>query len=144
MELGAYNITYIPRTAIKGQVLADFINEVPVGTKHVEACSLVGEEDPKGWTLYTDGASSQKGVGASLVLIDPYGTKYTYAIRLTFPSTNNEAEYEALLAGIKIAQKMKVQALDVKVDSKLVACQMTGKFVASNEWMAKYLAKAKE
>ncbi|GKC33970.1 reverse transcriptase domain-containing protein [Tanacetum coccineum] len=114
VELGAYNIAYIPRTAVKGQVLADFINEVP------------------------------KGVGAGLVLIDPHGTEYTYAIRLTFPSTNNEAEYEALLAGLRIARKMKVHALDVKVDSKLVACQMNGEFVASNEGMAKYLAKAKE
>ncbi|GKE74317.1 reverse transcriptase domain-containing protein [Tanacetum coccineum] len=45
VELGAYNITYIPRTAVKGQMLADFINEVPVGTRHVEVCSLVREGD---------------------------------------------------------------------------------------------------
>ncbi|GJV85481.1 hypothetical protein Tco_0466459 [Tanacetum coccineum] len=77
-------------------------------------------------------------------LIDPSGTEYTYAIRLTFPSTNNEAEYEALLAGLRMARKIKVQLLDVKVDSKLVACQMNGEFVANSEGMAKYLAKAKE
>ncbi|GJV64289.1 reverse transcriptase domain-containing protein [Tanacetum coccineum] len=105
VELGAYNITYIPRTAIKGQVLADFINEVSVGVMQLE---------------------------------------YTYAIRLTFPSTNNEAEYEALLAGLRMTWKMKVQELNVKVDSKLVACQMNGEFVANDEGMAKYLAKAKE
>ncbi|GKF52477.1 reverse transcriptase domain-containing protein, partial [Tanacetum coccineum] len=81
---------------------------------------------------------------AGLVLIDFSGTEYTYAIRLTFPSTNNEAEYEALLAGLRIARKMKVKALKVKVDLKLVACQMNGEFVASSEGMAKYLAKAKE
>ncbi|GJS94143.1 reverse transcriptase domain-containing protein [Tanacetum coccineum] len=131
VELGAYNITYISRTAVKGQVLSDFINEVLVGAKKLEICSLAGEGDPKGWTLYTDGASSQKGVGAGLVLIDPSGTEYTYAIRLTFPSTNNKAEYEALLAGLRIAWKIKVQALDVKVDSKLVACQMNGEIVAN-------------
>nr|GEW49407.1 reverse transcriptase domain-containing protein [Tanacetum cinerariifolium] len=114
VELGAYNITYIPRTAVKGQILVYFINEILAGTRHVEACNSVGEEDPKGWTLYTDEASSQKGVGA------------------------------ALLAGLKIARKMKVQTLDVQVDSKLVAYQMNGEFVASNERMEKYLAKAKE
>nr|GEY70937.1 hypothetical protein [Tanacetum cinerariifolium] len=128
----------------KGQILADFINEIPMGTRHVEACNSVGEEYPKGWTLYTDGASSQKGVGAGLVLIDPSGTEYTYAIRLNFPSTNNEAKYEAHLAGLRIARKMKVQTLDVQVDSKLVACQMNGELVASNEGMEKYMAKAKE
>ncbi|GJW13783.1 reverse transcriptase domain-containing protein [Tanacetum coccineum] len=85
MELGVYNITYIPQNAVKGQVLADFLNE----------------------TLFTDGASSLKGVGARLVLIDLVGTEYTYAIRLNFKSTNNEAEYEALLAGLRISEKRK-------------------------------------
>ncbi|GJZ95844.1 reverse transcriptase domain-containing protein [Tanacetum coccineum] len=143
-RLRAYNITYTPRTTIKGQVLADFINEIPVGTGRLEVCSLAGQGNLEEWTLYTDGASSQKGVGVGLVLIDPPGMEYTYAIRLNFPSTNNKAEYEALLVGLRMAQKMKVQVLSVKVDSKLVACQMNGEFVASNEGMAKYLAKAKE
>nr|GEV35328.1 reverse transcriptase domain-containing protein [Tanacetum cinerariifolium] len=66
---------------------------------------------------------------AGLVLIDPTGTEYTYAIRFNFASTNNKAVYEALLAGLRIARKMKVPALKVKVDSKLVACQMNGEFV---------------
>ncbi|GJW08356.1 reverse transcriptase domain-containing protein, partial [Tanacetum coccineum] len=109
--LGAYNITYVPRNAIKGQVLADFINEIPAETKHLEIYSLMDEKNLEEWTLYTNGASSLKGVAAGLVLIDPAGTEYTYAIWLTFPITNNEAEYEALLAGLRIAHKIKVQAL---------------------------------
>ncbi|GJW16071.1 reverse transcriptase domain-containing protein [Tanacetum coccineum] len=144
IELGAYNITYIPRNAVKGQVLTYFLNEIPVGTKHIEVCSLTGEESMEEWIMFTDGESSLKGAGAGLVLIDPTGTEYTYAIRLNFASTNNKAEYEALLAGLRIAEKMKVRALKVKVDSKLVACQLNGEFVASSERMAKYLAKAKE
>ncbi|GJV14826.1 reverse transcriptase domain-containing protein [Tanacetum coccineum] len=119
VELGAYNITYVPRNAVKGQVLADFINKIPVGTKHLEICSLTDDENSKEWTLYTDGASSLKG-------------------------TTNEVEYESLLTGLRITRKIKVQALKVKVDWKLVACQMNGEFVASNEGMAKYLTKAKE
>nr|GEX13055.1 reverse transcriptase domain-containing protein [Tanacetum cinerariifolium] len=110
----------------------------------MEVRSLAGEEDSQGWTLYTDGASSLKGVRAGLILIDPFGTEYIYAIRMTFPSTNKKVEYEALLAGMRLAWKKKVQILDVKVDSKLVACQMNGEFVASSEGMAKYLAKAIE
>nr|GEV44590.1 putative ribonuclease H-like domain-containing protein [Tanacetum cinerariifolium] len=86
-------------------------------------------------TLYTKEESSLKGVGAGLVLINPAGTEYTYAIRLTFPSTNNEAEYDTLLAGLRIAHKKKVQALKVKVDSKPVACQLNDEFEASNEGM---------
>ncbi|GJS79363.1 reverse transcriptase domain-containing protein [Tanacetum coccineum] len=113
IELGDYSITYVPRNAIKGQVLADFINEVPKGTRHLEMCSLADEESLEEWTLYTDGASNSKVVGASLVLIDPTRTEYIYVIRLNLPSTNNEAEYEALLAGLRIAKRMKVRALKV-------------------------------
>ncbi|GJY77084.1 reverse transcriptase domain-containing protein [Tanacetum coccineum] len=58
--------------------------------------------------------------------------------------TKNEAEYEAFLAYLRIARKMKEQAPKAKVDLKLVACQMNGEFVASSEEMAKYLTKAKE
>ncbi|GKD41914.1 reverse transcriptase domain-containing protein [Tanacetum coccineum] len=85
-----------------------------------------------------------KRVGVGLILIDPSGIEYTYAIHLTFPSTKNEAEYEALLAYLRISRKMKEQALKAKVNLKLVACQMNGEFVASSEETAKYLTKAKE
>nr|GEY56537.1 retrotransposon protein, putative, Ty3-gypsy subclass [Tanacetum cinerariifolium] len=116
----------IPRCLGGGQVLADFLNEVPIGTKHLEICMLTRDENPREWTFITDGASSLKGASAGLVLIDLAGVEYTYAIQLNFASTNNEAEYEALLAGLRIAKKMKVQELKVKVDSKLVSCQMNG------------------
>nr|GEV66285.1 hypothetical protein [Tanacetum cinerariifolium] len=111
IELGAYNITYMPRNAIKGQVLADFLNEVPVRTKHLEICSLTNDKDPETWIMFTDGVSSLKGAGVELILIDLMGTEYTYAIRLNFSSTNNEAEYEALLVGLRIARKMKAKEL---------------------------------
>ncbi|GJS08699.1 reverse transcriptase domain-containing protein [Tanacetum coccineum] len=69
---------------------------------------------------------------------------YAYALRLTFASTNNEAEYEALLAGLRIARMMNVLRLEVKVDSKLVASQINGMYEASNGSMIKYLAKARK
>nr|GEY03685.1 reverse transcriptase domain-containing protein [Tanacetum cinerariifolium] len=144
VELGAYNITYIHRNTVKGQVLADFLNEVPLGTKHLEICSLADDKKVGEWTLFIDGASSLKGAGVGLVLIDPTRTEYTYAIWLNFTRTNNEVEYKALLAGLRIAGKMKFSALKVKVDYILVACQLNGEFVASSDGMAKYLAKAKE
>ncbi|GKA50705.1 reverse transcriptase domain-containing protein [Tanacetum coccineum] len=106
--------------------------------------SLTNDENLEEWTLFTDGASSLKGAGAGLVLIDPASTEYTYAIRLNFTSTKSEAEYEALLAGLPIAGKMKVRALKVKMNSKLVACQLNGEFVSNSDGVAKYLAKAKE
>ncbi|GJY23089.1 reverse transcriptase domain-containing protein, partial [Tanacetum coccineum] len=122
VKLGAYNITFMPRNAVKGQVLADFLSEAPEGEKE----------------------EILKGSGAGLVLIGPSGIKYTYALRLTFPSTNNEAEYEALLAGLRIARQMNISNIEVKVDSKLVASQINESYEASKDNMIKYLAKAKE
>nr|GEV70145.1 reverse transcriptase domain-containing protein [Tanacetum cinerariifolium] len=121
VEIGAYNVTFIPRNAVKGQVLADFLSEAPEGEK----------EDPK-------------GSGAGLVLIGPSGIEYTYALRLTFPSTNNEAKYESLLVGLRIARQMNISNIEVKVDFKLVASQINGSYEASKDSMIKYLAKAKE
>nr|GEZ74322.1 putative reverse transcriptase domain, ribonuclease H-like domain protein [Tanacetum cinerariifolium]GEZ76140.1 putative reverse transcriptase domain, ribonuclease H-like domain protein [Tanacetum cinerariifolium] len=125
VELGAYNIIYEPRSATKGQVLADFLLEAPVGTPTEEFFRLPAKppnkDDSERWTLFTDGASNGKGSRAGLVLISPSGVEFTYALRLNFASTNNEAEYEALLAGLRMARKMKVRNIDVKVYSKLVA-----------------------
>ncbi|GJW91238.1 reverse transcriptase domain-containing protein [Tanacetum coccineum] len=79
-----------------------------------------------------------------LVLIGPISVEYTYDLRFTFPSTNNEAEYEALLVGLRIARKMDISNIEVRVDSKLVASQINENYEASKDNMIKYLAKAKE
>ncbi|GJS57276.1 reverse transcriptase domain-containing protein [Tanacetum coccineum] len=72
------------------------------------------KDNTKKWTLFIDRASNSKGSGAGLVLISPSRIEFTYALRLNFTSTNNEAEYKALLAGLCLAAKMQVQAIDVK------------------------------
>ncbi|GKA66210.1 reverse transcriptase domain-containing protein [Tanacetum coccineum] len=148
VEIGTYKISFLPRNAIKGQVLADFLSDAPDGEAEEEYFRMPEVppevDDTEIWTLFTDGAASLKGSGAGLVLIGPSGLEYTYALRLTFVSTNNEAEYEALLAGLRIARKMKVSGIEVKVDSKLVANQINGAYEATKESMIKYLAKAKE
>nr|GEX28648.1 hypothetical protein [Tanacetum cinerariifolium] len=148
VELRAYNITFIPRNAMKVQVRADFLLEAPEGTKEYLYFQMpkatVEKDNVESWTLFTNGASSPKGSGASLVLIGPSGIEYTYALRLTFSSTNNEAEYEALLAGLRIAQQMNISNIYVKVDSKLMASQINGTYKASKDIIIKYLAKARE
>nr|GEV13180.1 reverse transcriptase domain-containing protein [Tanacetum cinerariifolium] len=123
VQLGAYNITFEPRNVVKDQVLADFISKMPDG----EAAKSYFNT-PK----------------AGLCLIGPSGVEYTYALRLMFTSTNNEAEYEARLAGLRIARRMKIQSLEAKFDSKLVASQINGSYIASSDSMIKYLAKAKD
>ncbi|XP_076925609.1 uncharacterized protein LOC143588517 [Bidens hawaiensis] len=97
IELGEHSIKYKPRPAIKGQVLADFVTEVP---QHKEQECLIEQqpqappEQGQGWSLFTDGASSIEGLGAGLRLVNPEGHEFTYAIKLDFKRQIN-GTYEA-------------------------------------------------
>nr|GEY19274.1 hypothetical protein [Tanacetum cinerariifolium] len=86
-----------------------------------------------------NGSSCVDGSGAGLILTSPYGIEFTYALRFQFTASNNEAEYEALVAGLWIAARMAVQNVKVSVDSKLVANQVLGTYVAKQDNMVKYL-----
>ncbi|GJR79816.1 reverse transcriptase domain-containing protein [Tanacetum coccineum] len=70
--------------------------------------------------------------------------EFTYALRFRFDATNNEAEYEALIAGLRIAKQMGVKNLQANVDSRLVANQVNGTYVAKEADMVRYLKKVKE
>ncbi|GJU98513.1 reverse transcriptase domain-containing protein [Tanacetum coccineum] len=91
--------------------------------------------------MFTDGSSCVDGCRAGIILTDPEGTDFSYALRFQFEATNNEAEYEALIAGLRIAEKMGVKNLQVNVDSKLVANQVNRTYVAKETDMIKYLEK---
>ncbi|GJY96757.1 reverse transcriptase domain-containing protein [Tanacetum coccineum] len=98
----------------------------------------------RAWRLYTDGASNSRGYGAGLILIALDDVEYSYAFRLNFSNSNNDAEYEALLAGLQIATKMQVKDIHAFVDSKLVASQVEGSYKAKGERMIKYQEKVLE
>ncbi|GJY34779.1 reverse transcriptase domain-containing protein [Tanacetum coccineum] len=114
--LGEHNITYRPRTSVKGQILANFLVEKP------------DESTPDTSVVETPQES-------------PEGTEFTYALRFQFTASNNEAEYEALIAGLRIAAQIGVRNVHISVDSKLVANQVLGAYVAKEENMIKYLEK---
>ncbi|GKC26050.1 reverse transcriptase domain-containing protein [Tanacetum coccineum] len=101
------------------------------------------EELPDPWILFTDGSSCTDGFGAGLILTNPEGMEFTYALRFRFDATNNEAEYEALIARLKIAKQMGVKNLQATVDSRLVANQVNGTYVAKETDMIRYLEKVK-
>ena len=81
---------------IKSQVLADFIAE------WTEVQMPPAVVDQEYWTMYFDGSLMKKGVGAGLVFISPLGVSMRYMVRLHFPSSNNVAEYEALINGLRM------------------------------------------
>ncbi|GJX78344.1 reverse transcriptase domain-containing protein [Tanacetum coccineum] len=130
-------IVYLAASKEAG-VLADFIVERPEEEGQDDSAR---EEEPlpARWTLFTDGSSCVDGCGAGVILTDPEGVEFTYALRFQFETTNNEAEYEALIAGLRIAEKMGVKNLEVNVDSKLVANQVNGTYIAKETDMVKYL-----
>ncbi|GKB93307.1 reverse transcriptase domain-containing protein [Tanacetum coccineum] len=138
--LGEYNITYRPRTSVKGQILTDFLVEKP---DEVPANTSVKEVPQELWTLFTDGSSCVDGSGDRLILTSPDGTEFTYALRFQFAASNNEAEYDAQIAGLRIAAQMGVRNVQVSVDSKLVANQVLGTYIAKEYNMIKYLEKTK-
>ncbi|XP_022031135.1 uncharacterized protein K02A2.6-like [Helianthus annuus] len=144
VELGEHNITYVPRKAIKAQVLADFIIEVPKPTITEVNTAATEPSDLEAWKLFTDGASSIEGLGTGLILINPEGLEFTYALRFDFQTTNNEAKYEALIAGLRLAKETKVQKLEVFTDSLLVSSQVNDSYIAKEPNIKRYKEKSKE
>ncbi|GJY06745.1 reverse transcriptase domain-containing protein [Tanacetum coccineum] len=142
IELGECAIHYRPRVSVKGQILADFIVE---RSEEDSPDTPIKEEEelPEPWILFTDGSSCTDGSEAGLILTNPEGMEFTYALRFRFDATNNEAEYEALIAGLRIAEQMGVKNLQANVDSRLVANQVNGTYVAKEADMIRYLEKVK-
>ncbi|GKB79234.1 reverse transcriptase domain-containing protein [Tanacetum coccineum] len=126
----------------EGQILADFIVERPEEDSP-DTPMEVEKELPEPWILFTDGSSCADGSGAGLILTNPEGTKFTYALRFRFEATNNEEEYEALIAGLRIEEQMGVKNLQANVDSRLVANQVNGTYIAKEADMIQYLEKVR-
>ena len=89
--------------------------------------------------LYFDGASKRKTSGAGLVQQSPEGFIVEYALKLDFLTTNNKAEYEALIVGIGLDKAMRVKNIKIRGDSRLIVSQVNGDYEAKEETMKEYL-----
>ncbi|XP_050248719.1 uncharacterized protein LOC126695969 [Quercus robur] len=109
--LGAFDIRYMPRTAIKGQVIANLVAKFAEPTLEGmemsgspsadgKLISTVSQHEHNWWKAHIDGAANQRGSGVWLVLVSPEGITIEKSLRLGFSATNNEAEYEAVLEGM--------------------------------------------
>ena len=105
-ELRAFDIKYMPRTFVNGQILANLVAEFiePALKKMSTTQNMDGKsvgtislQEPPFWKVYVDGAANQKGSRVGLVLISPEKLTIEKSLRLGFSATNNEAEYEVLL-----------------------------------------------
>ena len=103
--------TYVltPCTSVKGQVLTDLVAKFAESQLEVEAekrdidgksVGIISLQDPLTWRVQVNGAANQGGFGMGLVLVSPEKITIEKLLRLDFSTTNNEAEYEALLMGM--------------------------------------------
>ena len=101
----------------------------------------VFSSDEDVWSLFVDGSSCDGGSGAGLVLSAPDGANIEYALRFNFQASNNESEYEAMIAGLSLAKTLGVKRLLIHSDSRLVVNQVLRVYEAKDERMANYLKR---
>jgi ribonuclease HI len=118
VEIIGETISFAPRKAIKSQVLVDFVAEW-VNTQ-LPAAPI----QPELWTIFFDGSLMKTGAGTGLLFISPHRKHLRYVLCLHFPASNNVAEYEALVNGLRIAIELGVRRLDARGDSQLVIDQV--------------------
>ena len=146
MILSEFDIEYVDRKAIKGQVIADQLAEAPI-QDHQPIISDFADESIMTlqpvieiWQLYFDGSCTNHGAGAGIVLITPDHDTIPKSFRLNFQCTNNIAEYEALVIGLKIAIQWRIKNLKVFGDSQLVISQVNNDYMTKDEKLIPYRA----
>ena len=151
MILGAFDIKYMPRTSIKGQVLTNLVTEFaePSFEENDKRSSMDGKsvrmvslKEPLSWKVYVDGIANQRGSGVGLVIVSPKRIIIKKSLRLGFSATNNEAEHEALLVGMAMVQKMGGRVVEMFSDSRLVVSQVKGELKARYMRIQDYLNQA--
>jgi len=130
-------LDFKPRTAIKSQALVDFMaewreNQIPAPSNKAEH-----------WTLYFDGSLKIDG-GTGVLFISPSGKQLIYDLQIMFEVSNNEAEYEALLHGLRLAISLGIKRLLIFGDSKLVVQQVNKDWDTNNERMDDYVAEVRK
>ena len=95
------------------------------------------------WSIHTDGSSNRHAGGAGVVIRTPEGDKIECMIQLDFLTTNNKAEYEALVAGLDLVKAAGAENMILHYDSQVITSQINGDYECINERMKKYLEEMK-
>jgi len=135
VKLSEYDLQYVPRSSIKSQVLADFV---------VEFTSPAHNVAPFVWLLSVDGSSNLKGSGAGIILEGPGDVLIEQSLRFEFKASNNQAEYEALIAGMNLAAEMGAENLRARSDSELITSQISGEYQTKDTQLCKYVMKVRK
>ena len=142
----------MPRTFVKGQVLTGLVDEFtesPLEERMKKqdmdgkSIRLVSLQEPLSWRVYVDGVANHRGSGVGLILISPERTIIEKSLRLGFSATNNETEYEVLLVGMTMVQKMGGKVVEIFSDSRLVVGQVQGELEVKDIRMQEYLSQVR-
>ena len=123
--MGEFDLRYESAKAVKGQVIADFI------TQHHKPS--IGYVELIPWTLFFDGSSCKQDGGIGIVIISPQGASFEFAFPIKPVTTNNQAEYEAILKGLQLLHEMKAKSIEVFGDSQLVINQLIGLYECKDD-----------
>ncbi|RDX63121.1 rnhA, partial [Mucuna pruriens] len=132
VQLSEFDISFEKRGHVRAQGLADFITELTPEYEQTEGH----------WYLSVDGSSNQIGSEAGVILEGPDGILIEQSLHFDFKASNNQAEYEALFAGMRLALEIEARWLTVKSDSKLMTGQVNGEYQTKDPKLAKYWEKA--
>jgi ribonuclease HI len=133
-ELNEFTIDYVHRSSIQSQALADFIADWTPGAQEEEI-----NKDAKAWMVFCDGSWGTFGAGATAVLVAPSKVRTCYAAKLDFSCTNNIAEYEALLLGLRKLRAIGIRKAILKTDSQVISGHVDKSRKARDLKLEKYL-----
>ena len=120
-------------------LLKEMVETQNIDEKSVDTISL---QEPLLWK-YVNSVANQRGSRVGLVLVSPEQITIKKSLRLAFSTTNNKAEYETLLEGMSMVQRMRGKAVKVFSNSRLVVSQVNGELGASDERMQGYLSQVR-
>jgi ribonuclease HI len=132
IQLSPYAPQYERRDAIKSQALADFL----VDWTEMQYEPPLPEYSY--WKMHFDGSKMKTGLGAGIVLTSPKQDRLKYVLQIHFAASNNVAEYEAVIHGLKMAKEIGVRKIECYGDSDLVVQQASGTWDALDANMALY------
>ena len=99
LVLSEFDLRYESAKAVKGQIMSDFVTQ-----HHKPSIDYV---EPVPWTLFFDGSSCKQGGGIGIVIVSPQGASLVFAFPIKPMTTNNQAEYEAILKGLQLLHESK-------------------------------------